>query len=223
MLRNLFILFLFLTTAKLSAQVKVADSLDQDNAQKESNHFRLPIVGVGVGALNFNGDVGYTQLNEPLTAHSGFQIDIQQMTEDRFSFGLFILSGKMLGEEKTVSSALNFKSSIFTEGLFLRYDFKNRKRSDQILIPFLTAGVEYVTFNSKSDLVDEYGRTYQYWNDGTIRDIAQNDPNADQSVLIHRDYNYESDLRDANLDGFGKYNTSTPFVVKLDQNEVSII
>ena len=209
MKRNLLLIFFFLLTSMVVALEKSVDSLAQENVQKESKRFRLPIIGAGMGMLNFNGDVGYTRLNEPLTARSGFQIDIQQMTENRLSFGLFLMSGKMLGEEKTISTALNFKSSIFSEGLFLRYDFKSRKRSDQILIPFLTVGVEYLVFNTRSDLVDANGITYQYWNDGTIRDIAQNDPNADQAVLLHRDYNYETDLRDANLDGFGKYSTST--------------
>ena len=181
----------------------------QETETKEPKQLKLPIISIGVGAMNFSGDVGYNRLNQPLTARSGFQIEIQPQTEKRFSFSLFLLSGKVIGDEKTYNRSLNFSSSIFSEGIMLRFDFLNRKRPDQTLIPFLTAGVEYLVFRSRTDLRDANGKYYHYWSDGTIRDIAQDDNAADQAVIIYRDYNYETDLRDANLDGFGKYNTST--------------
>ena len=54
-------------------------------------------------------------------------------------------------------------------------------------------------------MVDENGTYYHYWNDGTIRDIDQQSPQSNQAKLMYRDYNYETDLRAANIDGFGKY------------------
>ena len=198
--RSFFIFILFIFTLHAFAQ---------DTVTQEPKHFRLPVISLGVGLLNFSGDVGYNHLNQPLTARSGFQLEVQPQTENRFSFSLFILSGKIIGDEKTYNRSLNFSSSIFNEGLMLRYDFLSRKRDDQILIPFLTAGVEYMVFHSRTDLLDAKGKNYHYWNDGTIRDIAQDDINADQAKTIYRDYKYETDLREANLDGFGKYSTST--------------
>lgn len=195
-----FILIFFFLALKANAQ---------EAEIKAPKKFKLPIVSAGVGLLNFSGDVGYSRLNQPLTAHSGFQIEIQPQTEKRLSYSLFFLSGKIIGDEKSFYRSLNFSSSFFSEGLMLRYDFLNRKRTDQIIIPFLTAGVEYIVFRSRTDLRDKDGKYYQYWKDGTIRDIAENDILSDQAVVIYRDYNYESDLRDANLDGFGKYSTST--------------
>ena len=180
----------------------------QPSMQKAKSTF-LPVLSFAQGLMNFNGDVGYNRFNQPFTARSGFQIEIQPQTAGRLSFALFLLSGRMLGDEKTVSRTANFKSTIVSEGVMLRYDFINSKNDDQVLVPFLTAGFEYMFFRSTTDLKDANGKTYHYWDDGSIRDIAQDDPNSDQAVLLHRDYTYETDIRDANMDGFGKYSTNT--------------
>lgn len=200
--------FISSITALLSFTLLIATARSQEN-KIPSAKFRLPVISLGTGILNFNGDVGYSKLNQPLTARSAFQLEIQNFTEKRLSFALFVMAGKTMGEEKTINRALNFSSSIVSEGFMLRYDFLCRKRQDQVLIPYLTAGAEYIFFHSTTDLFDASGRRYNYWNDGTIRNIAQDDPAADQAVKISRDYHYETDLRDANLDGYGKYRSST--------------
>lgn len=181
----------------------------QENSESNSSRFRLPIVSVAQGVMNFSGDVGYNKFNQPLLARSGFQVEIEYPTASRFAFGLSFLSGRVYGEEKTIYRAINFKSTILAGGLVFRYDFISRNKPDQILIPFLTAGVEYLTFTPKADLLDKNGNQYNYWSDGTIRNMSQDAPASDQAVKIYRDYTYETDLRDANLDGFGKFSNST--------------
>ena len=37
----------------------------------------------------------------------------------------------------------------------------------------------------------------------SIKDLAENDPNADNAIDLVRDYTYESDIREQNFDGFG--------------------
>jgi hypothetical protein len=177
-------------------------------AAEMKKHY-LPVISIAEGMLNFSGDVGYSHLNEPLLARTGLQFEIQPYTEKRFSFSLFYLNGKVFGDEKTVARVVNFSSRIQSAGLMFRYDFISSKSADQIIIPFLTVGAEYLMFKSYTDLKDASGNTYNYWSDGSIRNIAEDDPAADQSVVIYRDYTYETDLRDANLDGFGKFKTST--------------
>jgi hypothetical protein len=164
----------------------------------------LPVISIVEGVLNFNGDVGYGHLNEPLTARTGFQIELQKHTEKRLSYSVFLLSGKIFGEERTPERALNFTSSILTEGIMLRYDFISNKKQ-QVLIPFITAGVEYAIFHPKADLKDRFGNTYHYWNDGSIKNIEQGDSSSSRVVQLFRDHVYETDLRDANIDGFGKF------------------
>ncbi|MCB0381657.1 MAG: hypothetical protein KDD24_10400, partial [Flavobacteriales bacterium] len=41
--------------------------------------------------------------------------------------------------------------------------------------------------------------------DGSIRNIAEDDPNAANAIVIQRDYFFETDLRELNSDGKGKY------------------
>ena len=170
---------------------------------------RLPVISLGQGVLNFIGDVGYTHLNQPFTARSGFQLEVQHHSSNRFSIAAFILSGRILGEEKSLQRTLNFNSSMVSEGVMFRYDLILRNINRQVIIPYVTAGVEYVFFHAKADMKDANGNTYHYWNDGSIRDVDENDTAAYRAVKLHRDYSYETDLRDANIDGFGKYRQSS--------------
>ena len=183
-------------------------SFSQAQAQEDSTIEKvthLPVISVGQGVMNFNGDIGYTHLNQPFTARSGFQLEVQHHTSSRFSIAAFILSGRIFGEEKSLLRTLNFRSSIVAEGLMFRFDFSSKNNPRQVLIPYITAGVEYLFYHAKADLKDENGNTYHYWNDGSIRNIAEDDTGAVNAVKIHRDYNYETDIRDANIDGLGKY------------------
>ncbi len=181
-----------------------ATPTDSANGQKN-----LPVLSVGAGIMSFSGDVGYSGLNQPLTARSGWQLELQKHTDTRLSFSLFLLSGKVFGNEKSFTRTLNFESGILSEGIMVRYDFINRKRSDQVIVPFITAGLEYIIFHPKADLKDGAGNYYNYWKDGSIHNLAENDTNASQSVIVHRDYVYETELRDADIDGFGKFKTSS--------------
>lgn len=175
---------------------------------EKKSTFKLPVISIAEGAMNFNGDVGYDRLNEPLLSHSGLEISIQNHTDGRLSFGLYFLSGTMVGEENTVEKHVNFKTSIFSQSLRARYEFISKKRSDQVLIPYITAGVEYISFNSKTDLFDDNGNYYYYWSDGSVRNVPETTTNQN-APKTRRDYAYETSLRDANIDGYGKYSEST--------------
>lgn len=182
---------------------------DTIHAQEGSLRSNLPVISVAPGVFNFLGDIGYSGPNEPILGKKGFQIEVQHHSKTRLSFAAILLSGQVFGEEQDRTKALNFKASIVAEGIMVRYDFINRKRSDQILIPYVTAGVEYMFFHTFADLKDAEGNTYNYWSDGSVRSLPQNDTAAYRAIRLHRDYSYETDMRDANLDGFGKYNQAT--------------
>ena len=170
---------------------------------------RLPVISFSQGLMYFLGDVGYSHLNEPVTSKSGMQFELQKHTNTRLSISLFILGGKVAGQEKSAQRQLNFESGIVAEGLQLRYDFYSRRKNTQFLIPYVSAGIEYMVFHARGDLKDGDGNTYHYWDDGTIRSMDQHDTMASQAHIVYRDYKYETDLRDENIDGFGKYRQST--------------
>ena len=176
---------------------------------RDTTSSRLPVVSLSQGLMYFLGDVGYSHLNEPVTSKSGLQFELQKHSDSRWSLSLFILGGRVTGQEKTPTSQLNFESGIVAEGLQLRYDFYSRKKTTQFLTPYLSAGIEYMIFHARGDMKDANGNYYHYWDDGSIRNMSQNDSGASAAQVIYRDYNYETDLRDENIDGFGNYRQST--------------
>src|SRR3954470_17247492 len=87
----------------------------------------LPVISIAQGLINFSGDVGYDQLNQPLKTRSAFQIELQNHTNNSLSFSLFYLNGYITGEEKTYERAVNFQSKFMSGGVMLRYDFLSKK------------------------------------------------------------------------------------------------
>ena len=157
------------------------------------------VVGIGAGMLNFYGDIGYNKLNQPMPFKPGYSIDVQKNFSKKFGVDLFLLGGTLFGEEHSIARNLNFKSQIFNEGLLFRYNFgPNDPYKYPSVTPFIGVGVGYLSYVTKSDLVDEFGVGYNYWNDGSIRNLEQSDPAADNAVKIHRDYVYETEVGSGN-------------------------
>ena len=71
--------------------------------------------------------------------------------------------------------------------------------------PYIGIGISSFEFLSKTDLYDANGLRYHYWDDGSIMDLSQDDPNAANAKPLVRDYTYETDLREQNFDSLGKY------------------
>ena len=170
-----------LLTCSLATILLLSENSFAQDAVKKSN-FKLPVISLSQGVMNFNGDIGYNRLNQPLTAHSGLEFSFQNHTEGPLSFGIFFLSGRMTGEENTVDKHSNFKSSIFSQSLRVRYELVSKKRSDQVLFPYVTAGIEYISFRSKTDLFDENGNFYYYWTDGSVRNAPESGNNSTSPI-----------------------------------------
>jgi hypothetical protein len=167
----------------------------------------LPTIGLGDGPLFFSGDVGKFNLSEPLHFRNGIYFEVSNNFGNRFDASVFILSGKLYGSVSTPSRNLNFLSSISSEGLNIRYHFS--KDIHRTMVPYLSIGIEYLSFTTKSDMLDAGGNKYYFWSDGTVRSIDQSSPNAaTDAVQLTRDYVYETDLRNANIDNRSSYPTS---------------
>lgn len=164
-------------------------------------------IGLGAGSLVFMGDVssgnsGYS----PWQGRPAYHFSLSNQLNPYLHGGLEAMFGTVGANERTSGRNLNFSSEIRSGGLFLGYNFNHVLSSDRVVTPILSVGVSGFEFLSKSDLFDAEGRRYHYWDDGTIRDIAQSAGNAADAVLLNRDYTYESDLRELDIDGFGDYN-----------------
>lgn len=166
----------------------------------------LPTLGVGAGMFAFYGDVGRNHDGyNPLVSRLGYELRASTPITPWLEADLYALHGRLGINERSLERNLNFESRITIGGFQLRYNFLQLLNPKRQVEPYINVGFESVEFLTKTDLFDGAGREYNYWSDGTIRDLPENAPNAGDAVIIERDYLYESDVRERNADGFGKY------------------
>lgn len=168
-----------------------------------------PVVALGIGSFNFMGDVNDFYTNY-MGTQPGFKVNISTFIDNQryYRLNFFLLYGNLSGNERSyldLERNLNFESEIINFGMNFEYTFNHILPADRWITPFISVGAESFRFNSKADLYDARGRRYNYWSDGTIRDMPENSPESHESVVIQRDYKYETDLRSANLYGMGDY------------------
>lgn len=60
--------------------------------------------------------------------------------------------------------------------------------------PFLGIGLSHVDHMVKQDRLDEFGRTYHLWSDGTLRDRDEAGDHGGNAAILRRDFTYESDV-----------------------------
>jgi hypothetical protein len=165
-----------------------------------------PRVEFGVGTLMYRGDIGGDSKGyNLLTANPGFTLGASMDMTPWLELGLRSVFGRVTVNEINTERRFNFTSSVNTLGLSLSYNFDHLLPAKRPVDPWVSIGFESFEFLAKSDLRDANGRYYHYWTDGTIRDLPQDAPNASEAVLLERDYIYETDLRELNADGQGKY------------------
>lgn len=165
-----------------------------------------PTIGLGAGMFAFFGDIGSQHEGySALLARTGFEIRASAPITPWLEGSLYALHGRLGMNERSLERNLNFDSRITIGGFQLGYNFLQLLNPKRQVEPYVAVGFESVEFLSKTDLRDQYGRNYNYWSDGSIRDLPEDAPNAVDAVEIQRDYIYESDVRELNLDGFGKY------------------
>lgn len=165
-----------------------------------------PTLGVGAGMFAFYGDVGnkHTDYN-PLVTRLGYELRASTPITSWLEADLYALHGRLGVNERSLTRNINFESRITIGGFQFRYNFLQLLNPKRQVEPYINLGFESVEFLTKTDLYDGAGREYNYWSDGTIRDLPENAGNAADAVIIERDYIYESDVRERNADGFGKY------------------
>ncbi len=160
--------------------------------------------------LGYFGDIGENlDLYSALVSRPGYELRAGTPLNSWLEASLYVLFGQVSTSERTPTRNLNFESKITTGGFMFTYNFDQFLKPDRVFEPYIALGFETVEFLSKTDLYDSNGNMYHYWSDGTIRDIDEEGINAGDAVIIQRDYNYESDIRELDLDGFGKYDERT--------------
>lgn len=165
-----------------------------------------PYLGLSYGTFMFMGEIGGNEGGyHPGSASPGYRISLTADVNDYLQVQAFSLFGTVTVNEWASNSPMNFQSEIRSTGVNLQYNFGNFYARKRGFLPWVTVGIENMEFLSKSDLMDANGYWYHYWDDGTIRNIAQDAMNKDDAILLSRDYVYETDLRGLNSEGAGNY------------------
>ncbi len=217
MLKKVLFIFLILICSFLKAQrdSAVTSSISPDTLSKQKKEINQnppvlgevfkPKISLGVGMLSFHGDLYEKHYQAPWTARIGYDLNISQRLFKSFQLNFNVLFGKLGANEWVNGRQENFQSEIRAGGLSLMYDFGNFIPDKYKIRPWISAGFNSFEFLSKTDLYDKYGNQYYYWNDGSIKNIDESAPTASLAVNLNRDYVYETDIRERDKDGFGKY------------------
>lgn len=184
--------------------VGLAESEMPDTVNRINYRFK-PKISLGVGTLGFTGDLYKKHKQKQILGRPAYDLGISQRLTRYLQLDFSVLFGKLGANEVLDYRHENFQSEIRAGGVNLIYDFGNFIPDKFTMRPYVSFGVLGFEFLSKTDLKDKNGNTYFYWSDGSIRDRAEGSAEAQNSVLLRRDYQYESDIRELNRDGFGKY------------------
>lgn len=158
----------------------------------------LPLISLGFGVTQFSGDVGRTT-----TTGGAFRSSMRLGVEQRFGnwFGAEVFGhyGKISKGERSLTLNRNFESQFLFAGLnaILYFDNDVILKRNTPFVPYLSAGIGFMSFDPYGDLKDKNGSTYNYWSDGSIHTRPESDPMASNSLLISRDYTYETQLKDS--------------------------
>lgn len=164
-----------------------------------------PKISIGMGRMGFVGDLYSKHFQTLSMGRPGFDLAISHRITHYLQLDFAVLFGKLGANERLDHRNENFRSEIRAGGVNLMYDFGNFIPSYYKVRPFVSFGAMGFEFLSKTDLKDKNGNTYYYWNDGSIKNMPEGAPEAQNAIDLQRDYIYETDIRTLNKDGFGKY------------------
>lgn len=121
------------------------------------------------------------------------------------------LDGSQVINNPNFERALNFRTEITSVHALVHFRLDNGwlLRRQARISPYLFAGFGYTSFRVFGDLRDGNGDRYHYWTDGTVRDIAQDDPNAVQADVISLDQRFETRLDEVDTEEPAEYDPFT--------------
>lgn len=150
------------------------------------------------GGLKYLGDVGkHGNANFFSDMRIGYNLGVEYRIGKILGIGIDGMYGKLAGTDNDKTSHLNFQSTIMGGGLNVFAFFDKLGEKEKNVAPYIHAGFGYLMFNPYGDLRDKNGTAYNYWSDGSIRNLADLPANESTSVILKRDYDYETQLKDS--------------------------
>lgn len=158
-----------------------------------------PSIGFGIGTSYYFGDLSKDKtLAGARISSLGSSFSYSYPFSNSF-VGRANLNYNKLGQFglDTAGFYHNIKTAIFGLDLGARYRIDNDiVMSSQLPFSvFVGAGLGYSFFNVKEDQRDENDQVYNYWSDGTIRNVAENDLDASNAQIIYRNYDFETKIQ----------------------------
>lgn len=197
-------IFLVLFSCLAFAQT---DEESQENNQEDLG-FR-PTLGIGMGMMTYYGELSANERsNNPMLGSLGYELRLSMPILPILEATIQFYRGSVSANE-TLNRNLNFQSRLTGAGINFTYNFANVLEKNRAAEPYFSIGFESLEFNSSTDLTDNFGNTYHYWDDGTIRNLPELPENISQAQRINRNYIYETDIRSLNLEGNGPYREQT--------------
>ena len=166
-----------------------------------------PRIGIGTGTMSYFGEIqGYQGGFSSSINRLGGNLLVNAPLTKAFNFEFLAIYGKISANERTLNRNFNFESRIRMGSISLQYNFYPYfSPTRSFWNPYVGLGISSFEFLSKSDLLAANGKAYHYWSDGSIMDLAEDDPNAANANPLVRDYTYETDLRAQDYDSLGRY------------------
>lgn len=165
-------------------------------AQQDIHLNRLTVLG---GPTRYIGEIEqpWDAFDHEHSAFAGlaYQRFLGYGTSLYTQFSLARLQGNDL-KGGSISRALNFRSELNTLELGFRTYLDNGSwlNYDARFAPFLSIGAGAGTYVVRVDQFDASGQRYNYWRDGTVRDLPEGSPNAAQAVITGQDGKYETNV-----------------------------
>lgn len=99
-----------------------------------------------------------------------------------------------MGQLSSNNSTQNFQATIVSSSIENIFYLRKIRDNQNKIIPFINLGIGRLVFRSYTDLLDKDGNYYNYWKDGSIRDIPQSDTMSISANFLTRDYEYETQI-----------------------------
>lgn len=164
---------------------------------------KLPYVNVSWGLLNYKGDL--SKIESIGNFHNptfGVEASLSYVFWNTLGLELHGLYGTLSHEQNTTAILHNFRTTMIGGGLNLAFRMDNGFifPVDSKFAPFVYIGATPFGYWAQGDLVDGNGERYHYWSDGSIRNINEEAPDADNAKVLRRNYSYETSYRGFNGD-----------------------
>ncbi len=174
-------------------------------------------IGLHGGLSYYHGDINERfwdipqHFSEPLNGLNflTYGLSLERHFTRSFALRLTALKSQFKGRDRRYESnidyerSLNVQTDVVDGSLVGVFYFDNGKifGARAAVSPYVLIGGGLMHFTPKGDLLDANGDRYYYWQDRTIRDLSQSDPNASSANIIERDYVYETNLAELRTEG----------------------